>query len=65
MRMVIDLSNFDASRYVNLTGVSGHAFSDHYDDQVPLWSVGESTAWPFSPAAVEAASEDQLILLPE
>jgi penicillin amidase len=65
MRMVIDLSDLDASRYVNLTGASGHAFHEHYDDQTPLWAVGENTAWPFSPEAVEAATEDLLTLNPE
>ena len=33
MRMVVDLSDFDKSRWVNLTGVSGHAFSANYTDQ--------------------------------
>jgi penicillin amidase len=65
MRMVVDLSDLDASRYVNLTGASGHAFHEHYDDQVPLWAVGENTAWPFSAEAVEAATKDLLLLNPE
>jgi penicillin amidase len=64
MRMVIDLADLDASRYVNLTGTSGHAFHEHYDDQVPLWAAGESTAWPFSAGAVEAATVDVLTLTP-
>jgi len=64
MRMAIDLSNFDASRFVNLTGVSGHAFHDHYDDQVPLWASGQTTPWPFSPAAWESATKDLLTLEP-
>src|SRR5439155_20507366 len=29
MRMVVSLKDFDDSRWVNLTGASGHAFSSH------------------------------------
>jgi len=43
MRMVVDLADLDRSRWVNLTGDSGHAFSDHYTDQVELWRNGETT----------------------
>lgn len=62
MRMVVDLSDLDASTYISLTGVSGHAFGPHYDDQTPLWVRGESIAWPFSSAAIEASTDDVLIL---
>jgi penicillin amidase len=64
MRMAVDLANLDASRWVSLTGASGHAFSAHYDDQSPLWARGDTTAWPFSVAAVEAATDDLLTLTP-
>ena len=43
MRMVVDLANLDASRWVSLTGASGHAFSAHYDDQSALWARGDTT----------------------
>ncbi len=49
MRMVVSLADFDDSRWVNLTGVSGHPFSDHYTDQTDLWVRGETLPWPFSP----------------
>jgi penicillin amidase len=64
MRMVVDLADLDASRYVNLTGASGHAFDAHYDDQAPLWVHGETIAWPFSAAALEEATHDLLTLVP-
>ncbi len=64
MRMVISLENFDDSRWISLTGVSGHPFSDHYTDQTDLWVEGESLAWPFSVDEVEAAEEDTLTLVP-
>jgi len=62
MRMVVDLADLDASRWVNLTGVSGHAFDDHYTDQTELWVRGETLGWPFSRRAVEAATRDRLVL---
>ena len=48
MRMVVALGDLDASRWVNLTGVSGHAFDAHYADQTDLWVDGETLPWPFS-----------------
>ena len=33
MRMVVNLKDLDKSRWINLTGASGHAYSDHYTDQ--------------------------------
>ena len=64
MRMVVSLADFDDSRWVNLTGVSGHPFSDHYTDQTDLWARGETLPWPFSREAVEAAGEHTLTLEP-
>ncbi len=64
MRMVVDLSDLDASTWVNLTGASGHAFGEHYADQAPLWASGQTTSFPFTPAAVAASTEDTLVLDP-
>ena len=64
MRMVVSLADLDDSRWINLTGVSGHPFSRHYTDQTDLWAAGETLPWPFSPAAVEDAAEDTLTLEP-
>lgn len=64
MRMVVSLADFDDSRWINLTGVSGHPFDKHYTDQTDLWLQGETLAWPFSRGAVEAAAEDTLTLEP-
>ncbi len=64
MRMVVSLADLDDSRWVNLTGVSGHPFSDHYTDQTDLWADGETLAWPFSQEAVEDAADDTLTLNP-
>jgi penicillin G amidase len=64
MRMVVSLADFDDSRWVNLSGASGHAFSSHYADQFELWTEGRTTAWPFSRDAVEAAGQSVLTLTP-
>ncbi|HYH35182.1 MAG TPA: penicillin acylase family protein [Nocardioides sp.] len=64
MRMVVSLGDLDDSRWINLTGVSGHPFSDHYTDQTDLWAAGETLPWPSSPDAVEEAAEEALTLVP-
>jgi penicillin amidase len=65
MRMVISMADFDDSRWINLTGVSGHPASDHYTDQTHLWAEGETLPWPFSEEAVDAAGEQELSLVPD
>ncbi len=65
MRMVVSLADLDDSRWVNLTGASGHAFDAHYVDQTDLWADGRTLAWPFAPASVKAATEDTLTLTPD
>ena len=64
LRMVVDLDGFDDSRWINLTGASGHAFDPHYADQAPLWERGETRAWPFTLAAVQDAATQTLRLTP-
>jgi penicillin amidase len=60
MRMVVDLSDFDKSRWISLTGVSGHAFSKNYTDQTELWAKGETLPWAFTRGAVEAKRKHTL-----
>jgi len=64
MRMVVSMADLDASRWIQVTGASGHAYSAHYTDQTQLWVDGETLAWPFSRGAVEGAMQDRLVLLP-
>ncbi|MFI9270703.1 penicillin acylase family protein [Kitasatospora sp. NPDC052896] len=64
MRMVVDLSDLDASRWILVGGESGHAFSPNYDDQTDLWSQGKMLTWVSSPAAVDAATKNRLTLSP-
>ncbi|WP_223623611.1 penicillin acylase family protein [Microbacterium sp. EST19A] len=64
MRMVIDLSDLDASTWIHLTGASGHAFDEHYIDQTADWAAGIQRPWAFSAKAVDAAAVDVLVLTP-
>jgi len=64
MRMVVRLDDFDASRWINLTGASGHAYDANYTDQTQLWLAGQTLPWVFSRTAVEAAGEHVLTLNP-
>ncbi|GAA1998236.1 penicillin acylase family protein [Microbacterium ulmi] len=64
MRMIVDLSDLDASRWNHLTGASGHAFHPNYIDQTGAWQRVELTPWPFSKRAVDAATTNTLVLTP-
>ncbi|WP_374954459.1 penicillin acylase family protein [Microbacterium sp. MYb62] len=64
MRMVVDLSDFDASTWNHLTGASGHAFDAHYTDQTADWAAGIQKPWAYSTKAVKAAAVDTLVLTP-
>ena len=64
MRMVVSLADFDDSRWISLTGVSGHPGSSHYVDQTDLWARDETLPWRFTADAVEASGEDTLTFEP-
>jgi penicillin G amidase len=65
MRMVVNLGDLDASRWVNQTGNSGHPYDDHYVDQTDAWVKNETYLWPFSQKAVRDGSGDELTLTPD
>ncbi|MFF8973145.1 penicillin acylase family protein [Streptomyces sp. NPDC014995] len=64
MRMVVNLDDLDKSKWINLTGASGHAFSAHYTDQTDKWAKGELLDWSFSRKAVDKNTSDTLVLKP-
>ncbi|MFD8328797.1 penicillin acylase family protein [Streptomyces lydicus] len=64
MRMVVNLADLDKSRWINLTGASGHAYDAHYYDQTDKWAKGELLPWAYSEAAVKKAGKDTLTLSP-
>ncbi|CAL9472538.1 penicillin acylase family protein [Streptomyces sp. enrichment culture] len=64
MRMVVNLADLDKSRWINLTGASGHAYNDHYTDQTGKWAKGELLPWAFTEKAVDERTSDTLVLKP-
>ncbi|MFD8724347.1 penicillin acylase family protein [Streptomyces sp. NPDC059629] len=64
MRMVVNLDDLDKSKWINLTGASGHAFSSHYTDQTGKWADGELLPWSFTDKAVDSSTSDTLVLKP-
>jgi penicillin amidase len=64
MRMVVNLGDLDKSKWINLTGASGHAYSAHYTDQTGKWVKGELLDWSFSDGAVDKSTTDTLVLKP-
>ncbi|WP_093765597.1 penicillin acylase family protein [Streptomyces sp. F-7] len=64
MRMVVNLDDLDKSRWINLTGASGHAYNAHYVDQTDKWAEGELLEWAYSEKAVEDSTTDTLVLKP-
>jgi penicillin amidase len=64
MRMVVDLSAFDRSTWVNQTGESGHPGEANYADQLDAWADGETFPWPFTRGAVDHAAAQTLTLTP-
>jgi penicillin amidase len=64
MRMVVNLEDLDKSKWINLSGASGHAYDAHYTDQTELWAKGELLPWNFSKDAVDKSTSDTLVLKP-
>ncbi|MER5890029.1 penicillin acylase family protein [Streptomyces sp. NPDC001941] len=65
MRMVVNVGDWDKSRWINLTGASGHAYDAHYTDQTEKWAKGELLDWAFGKEAVDKATQDTLVLTKE
>jgi penicillin amidase len=63
-RMIVDLADPDRSLGVHTLGQSGHPASPHFRDLFPLWLAGEHHPMPFTRAAVDAATEATLRLVP-
>lgn len=63
-RMVLDVGNWDASRFINTPGQSGDPASAHYRDLAPLWASGDYAPLVYSREAVEAAATRVISLTP-
>jgi len=64
MRMIVDMADLDASRWIQLTGNSGHAFHPNYHDQFELWRTGETLPMRWQRESIEKAATDTLTLRP-
>ncbi len=64
MRMVVDLADLDRSRWILVTGASGHPYHPHYIDQLELWRTGETIPWRWERDTVEAQAAHTLVLRP-
>jgi len=64
MRSIVDFSDFDNSLSVIPTGQSGHPYSPHYDDKLPLWVRGDYVPMHWTREAVEAGEHSTLVLTP-
>ncbi|TCR64860.1 penicillin acylase family protein [Bosea sp. BK604] len=63
-RMVLDVGNWDDSRFINTPGQSGDAYSPHYRDLAPLWAAGDYAPLAYSREAVERAARSVIALTP-
>jgi len=63
-RQIVDLSNLDASMFMNTLGQSGQLLSGHYDDFLEKWRKVEYIPMRFSTAAVDAAAKNRLTIAP-
>ena len=64
LRCVVDVGDFDRSRFVLPSGQSGNPLSPHYDDMFPLWLAGEGVAIPQSAGDARRVAAGTLRLLP-
>ncbi len=65
MRMVVNLADLDDSRWIDLTGVSGHPYHDHYGDQIEPWRTGQALPMRSDPARIRSEAVATLVLTPE
>jgi penicillin amidase len=63
-RFTMDWSDVDASTENIVMGQSGDPISPHYRDQWPAWYGASTFALPFTPAAINRATEHMLRLTP-
>lgn len=63
-REIIDVGDWDRSVTTNTPGESGDPESKHYDDLIHDWAWGQYHPLPYSRKAVEAATEERILLVP-
>lgn len=64
LRMVVDVGNWEANRFVIAGGQSGNPLSPHYADLLALWREGDGITIPWSEAEIARVAESTLRLGP-
>jgi penicillin amidase len=64
-RGIYDLSDPDKSRFMITTGESGHIFSPHYGDLVPLWNDVKAITLAGSEDDLKRRGASELVLSPQ
>jgi penicillin amidase len=64
LRMVVDLADCSASRFILPGGQSGNPLSPHYEDQLALWKRGEGVPIAWTEAEIEQTTSQTLHLVP-
>jgi penicillin G amidase len=64
LRMVLDVGNWEAGRWILAGGQSGNPLSPHYADMVPRWERGETVPIAWEPASVHRVAVATLFLRP-
>ena len=63
-RMVVDVGNWDETRFINSPGQSGDPRSAHYDDLAPIWARRDYRPLLYSRDAVDREAIMRIQLLP-
>ena len=63
-RQILDVADWDRSVMTNVPGESGDPASPHYSDLLSDWQNGKYHPMPFTRKAVEAATEERILLTP-
>jgi penicillin amidase len=64
LRMVVDVGNWSASRFILPSGQSGNPFSPHFADQLPLWERNEGLPIAWTEEEIKATTVATLRLIP-
>ncbi|MCK5798254.1 MAG: penicillin acylase family protein [Deltaproteobacteria bacterium] len=64
-RLIMDLGDLDASRWILATGQAGTPLSRHYRDQFELLISGHDRPWPFSRSGIAAGAERRWRCVPK
>ena len=64
VRIVVDVGEWDQSRWINAPGQSGDPRSAHYRDLAPIWAQGGYVPMLYSRAAIDEAASHIMTLQP-